>query len=64
MRKFIVIVVAALVVLCGVGFYVYKTNDVNETYENNEIKNDKIFYYACQVLLSIFFIEISNLINL
>ena len=26
--------------LCGVGFYVYKTNDVNETYENNEIKND------------------------
>ena len=40
MRKFIVIVVVALVVLCGVGFYVYKTNDVNETYENNEIKND------------------------
>ncbi|MBD8924163.1 hypothetical protein EGR52_12345 [bacterium] len=29
-----------MVVLCGVGFYVYKTNDVNETYENNEIKND------------------------
>ena len=40
MRKFIVIVVVALVVLCGVGFYVYKTNDVNETYENKEIKND------------------------
>ncbi len=40
MRKFIVIVVAALVVLCGVGFYVYKINDVNETYENNEIKNN------------------------
>ena len=40
MRKFIVIVVVALVVLCGIGFYVYKTNDVNETYENKEIKND------------------------
>ena len=40
MRKFIVIVVVVLVVLCGVGFYVYKTNNVNETYENNEIKND------------------------
>ena len=30
----------ALVVLCGVSFYVYKTNDMNETYENKEIKND------------------------
>ena len=40
MRKFIVIVVVALVVLSGSGFYVYKINDVNETYENNEIKND------------------------
>ena len=40
MRKFIVRMVVALVVLCGVGFYVYKTNDVNETYENKEIKND------------------------
>ena len=34
------IVVVALVVLSGSGFYVYKINDVNETYENNEIKND------------------------
>ena len=40
MQKFIVKVVVALVVLCGAGFYVYKTNDVNETYENNEIKNN------------------------
>ncbi len=40
MQKFIVRVVVALVVLCGAGFYVYKTNDVNETYENNEIKNN------------------------
>ena len=40
MRKFIVSVVVALVVLCGGGFYVYKANDVNETYENKEIKND------------------------
>ena len=40
MRKFIAIVVVALVVLCGASFYIYKTNDVNETYENKEIKND------------------------
>ena len=40
MRKFIVIVVVALVVLCGASFYVYKTNDASETYENKEIKND------------------------
>ena len=38
MRKFIAIVVVALVVLCGVGFYVYKANDVNKTYENKETK--------------------------
>ena len=38
MRKFIVSVVVALVVLFGTSFYVYKTNDVNETYENNENK--------------------------
>ena len=38
MRKFIVSMVVALVVLCGVSFYVYKTNDVSETYENNETK--------------------------
>ena len=34
------IVVVALVVLCGASFYVYKTNDVNETYENKETKNN------------------------
>ena len=34
------IVVVALAVLCGASFYVYKTNNVNDTYENNEIKND------------------------
>ena len=28
----------ALVVLCGVSFYIYKTNDVSETYENKESK--------------------------
>ena len=28
----------ALVVLCGASFYVYKTNNVSETYENKEIK--------------------------
>ncbi len=28
----------ALVVLCGASFYVYKTNNVNETYENKENK--------------------------
>ncbi len=38
MRKFIVSVVVALVVLCGASFYVYKTNNVSETYENKEIK--------------------------
>ena len=30
----------ALVVLCGASFYVYKTNDASETYENKNIKND------------------------
>ena len=28
----------ALVVLCGASFYIYKTNNVSETYENKEIK--------------------------
>ncbi len=36
MRRFIVSVVVAL--LSGAGFYVYKTNNVSETYENKEIK--------------------------
>ena len=40
MQKFIVRVVVALVVLCGASYYVYKTNDVNETYENKESKED------------------------
>ena len=40
MRKFIVSVVVALVVLCGASFYVYKSDKVSETYENKEIKND------------------------
>ena len=40
MRKFIVRVVVALVVLCGASFYVYKANDVNETYENKENNNE------------------------
>ena len=38
MRKFIMSVVVALVVLFGTSFYVYKTNDVIETYENKENK--------------------------
>ena len=38
MRKFIVSVVVALVVLCGAGFYVYKTGNVSKTYENKETK--------------------------
>ena len=38
MRKFIVSVVVALVVLCGASFYVYKSDKVSETYENNETK--------------------------
>ena len=38
MRKFIVSVVVALVVLCGASFYVYKAGNVSETYENNETK--------------------------
>ena len=37
MRKFIVIVVVALV-LCGASFYVYKAGNVSKTYENNETK--------------------------
>ncbi|MBD8924043.1 hypothetical protein EGR52_11715, partial [bacterium] len=40
MRKFIVRVVVALVVLCGAGFYVYKINGMSTTYENKEIKNN------------------------
>ncbi len=38
MRKFIVSVFVALLVLFGATFYVYKTNDVIETYENKENK--------------------------
>ena len=30
----------ALVVLCGASLYAYETNNVSETYENKEIKND------------------------
>ena len=40
MRKLIVIVVVALVVLSGSGFYVYKINCMSTTYENKEIKNN------------------------
>ena len=40
MRKFIVSVVVALVVLCGASFYFYETNNASETYENKKIKND------------------------
>ena len=40
MRKFIVRAVVALVVLCGASLYVYKSNDVSKTYENNESKED------------------------
>ena len=45
MRKFIVSVIVALVVLCGAGLYVFKTNDVSETYENkesNEVNNNML----------------------
>ena len=39
MQKFIMKVVVALLVLFGASFYVYKTNNVSETYENKENKN-------------------------
>ena len=45
MRKFIVSVFVALVVLCGAGLYVYKTNDMSETYEkkeSNEVNNNML----------------------
>ena len=38
MRKFIVSVVVALVVLFGMGAYIYKTNKIIENYENQEPK--------------------------
>ena len=40
MRKFIVSVVVTLIVLCGASLYVYKTNNVSETYENKDNKNN------------------------
>ena len=43
MQKFIVRVVVTLVVLCGAGLYVYRTNDVSQTYEkkeSNEVNNN------------------------
>ncbi len=45
MQKVIVSVVVVLVVLCGRGLYVYKTNDVSETYEkkeSNEVNNNML----------------------
>ncbi len=42
MRKFIVSVVVALLVVCGSRFYVYKANNVSETYENKETLNNNL----------------------
>ena len=41
MRKFIVIVVVALVVLFGMWAYIYKTNKIIESYEKQENKESK-----------------------
>ena len=43
--------VVALVVLFGVSLYVYKTNNVNETYENKESK--EVNYNMLSVMLEI-----------
>ena len=41
MKKFIVRIVVALVVLCGMGSYIYKTNKIIESYEKQENKESK-----------------------
>ena len=41
MRKYIASVVVALVVLFGMGSYIYKTNKIIESYENQENKESK-----------------------